>query len=173
MLDRVVIKESEFVLTVIGYEFGPEGQNLYTLADDQGNRFTALYEDLTWIEPARVQNKYERLKMYVIVKDPAPYPVGLGVNALAHASFMAARTFKGEVFEDWINHSFRKVTCQVTPEQFDQCIAEYEMMGMGRDVGYVVFNENDWEDRDMAAAFMPRYRMPEIFRTLKLHSSEA
>lgn len=102
--------------------------------------------------------------MYILVKNTAP--IGLGINAVGHATFMAAQRFTSDVFKEWNEKSFRKVTCLVSPEEFDMAIEAITQI----DGSYVVFNENDWNDQDLSVAFEPRYSFPEIFKTFKLHS---
>jgi hypothetical protein len=137
--------------------------NEYKVITTSSGPFVAKEEDLVLITPNKTKKKYEYLAMYVIVKDTAP--IGLGINACTHAGFMAGINFGGQDYEDWLNHSFRKRTCLVTPEQFDACIREIEFVNGD----YVVFKENDWNDQELSAAFSPMYNFPRIFKTLKLH----
>ena len=160
-LDEVSYASDEQVFSVIGYD---ESNKTYTLLDPYGVLVTDVDEsDIIFIRSKKRNVKFDFLAMYVIVKDTAP--IGLGINACTHAGFMAGRSFFGEVFEDWMKFSFRKRTCLVSPEEFDKCIEEIKNV----DGDYVVFNENDWGNQDLSAAFSPRYSFPPIFKTLKLH----
>lgn len=160
-LDEVSYASDEQVFSVIGYD---ESNKTYTLLEPYGVLVTDVDEsDIIFIRSKKRNVKFDFLAMYVIVKDTAP--IGLGINACTHAGFMAGRTFSGQVFQDWMNFSFRKRTCLVSPEEFDKCIEEIKKV----DGDYVVFNENDWGNQDLSAAFAPRYSFPSIFKTLKLH----
>lgn len=160
-LDEVAYANHEQVYSVVGYN---ETTNGYTLLHSYGTLLKDIQEDdITFIRSKKPIIKYDFLAMYVIVKDTAP--IGLGINACTHAGFMAGRTFSGQVFQDWMKFSFRKRTCLVSPEEFDKCIEEIKKV----DGDYVVFNENDWGNQDLSAAFAPRYSFPPIFKTLKLH----
>lgn len=188
LLDRVVVDGQEEVLTVIevntrtvatnntwnasgsissGGLFSfpySDTETAYKLAYSDGYNTTLAYEkDMTLVGSASKQLKADLLKMYVLVKNTAP--IGLGINAVGHATFMAAQNFESKVFKIWEINSFRKVTCLVSPEEFDAAIEAIKEV----DGNYIVFNENDWNDQDLSVAFEPRYSFPEIFKTFKLH----
>lgn len=194
LLDRVVVDDCEEVLTVVevnpqqvlfnhsssissnnsglighlgawggGYSPFSDQGGFYTLAYSEGRTRLARESEMTLVGQTRPQMKYDLLKMYVLVKNTAP--IGLGINAVGHATFMAAQNFESTVFKIWEINSFRKVTCLVSPEEFDAAIEAIKEVGWK----YVVFNENDWYDQDLSVAFEPRYSFPEIFKTFKLH----
>lgn len=164
LLDRVIIDESDEVLTIIAYN-GFEHDMLYTLADSDGNVYDDIPESrLTYIGPPRKTIKYDLLKMYILVKDSAP--IGLGINGCTHAGYLAGKTFDSPIMKDWEEKSFRKVTCIVSDANFYNAIkAIKEVNG-----NYLIFKENDWGDKELSVAFEPRYSFPEIFKTLDLHS---
>jgi hypothetical protein len=136
----------------------------YTLLAPNGDmRHNIKAQQMKLIRHTEAKSKYDSLAMYVIVKNTAP--IGLGINACTHAGYLAGRKFSGQDFEDWEKYSFRQRTCLVSPEEFDECIRASEETGGA----YVIFNENDWNDQDLSAAFSPRYSFPPIFKKLKLH----
>ena len=57
------------------------------------------------------------MKMYICIKQDTP--VGMAMNAAAHASLMCHQAFSeyGE-YMDWLDNSFKKVTCAVTDAEF-------------------------------------------------------
>lgn len=160
ILDRVARKNFEEVWTVIANE----EIGYVTLANTDNEIATVLESDLTYIYSEKTKNKYDFLKMYVLVKDTAP--IGLGINACSHVGFLAAKTFDSSIADEWEKCSFKKVTCLVSPEQFDEAIKEIEKINGN----FVVFNEDDWDNQDISVAFEPRYSFPDIFKTFKLHS---
>ena len=189
ILDRVVTDNVDEVLTVVDntsigmipknepyWTFNNNNEGLFSLsghlessiiykvADSSGNIISVPENKLTLVGSPRKQLKADLLKMYILVKNTAP--IGLGINAVGHATFMAGQTFNSDVFNEWKEKSFRKVTCLVSPEEFDAAISAIKNVGGN----YVVFNENDWNDQDLSVAFEPRYSFPEIFRTFNLHS---
>lgn len=162
ILDKVVWDTFPEVYTVIG--FG-QIKNTYNIIQPfSEKRFDVPESDLTLIYSEKPKNKYDFLKMYVLVKDTAP--IGLGINACSHVGFLAAKTFDSQITDEWEKCSFKKVTCLVSPEQFDEAIKEIEKIGGN----YVRFNEDDWECQDISVAFEPRYSFPDIFKTFNLHS---
>lgn len=180
LLDRVVVKDNDEVLTVIGSDIDLNFQSSpyyhssgailssrvtkYYVADSSGNTSSIPGNLLTLVGSPRKQLKADLLKMYILVKNTAP--IGLGINAVGHATFMAGQTFNSDIFNEWKEKSFRKVTCLVSPEEFDAAISAIKNVSGN----YVVFNENDWNDQDLSVAFEPRYSFPEVFKTFKLHS---
>lgn len=188
ILDQVVVNTSDEVLTVIEntsigmipvdkpYSYANSTYGLFTfanhlqssiiykLAASDGTIITVPENEITLVGSPRKKLKADLLKMYILVKNTAP--VGLGINAVGHATFMAAQRFTSDIFKEWNEKSFRKVTCLVSPEEFDMAIEAITKI----DGSYVVFNENDWDNQDLSVAFEPIYSFPEIFKTFKLHS---
>jgi len=80
--------------------------------------------------------------------------------------FLAAKTFDNQISEEWEKCSFKKVTCLVSEEQFNEAIKEVEKINGN----YIVFNEDDWDNQNISVAFEPRYSFPDIFKTFKFHS---
>lgn len=160
ILDKVARAGDEFIYTVIDRDLNGD----ITIANPLGDQFDVPESDLTLIYSEKPKNKYDFLKMYVLVKDTAP--IGLGINACSHVGFLAAKTFNSSIADEWEKCSFKKVTCLVSPEQFDEAIREIEKINGN----FVRFNEDDWDNQDISVAFEPRYSFPEIFKTFKLHS---
>ena len=160
ILDKVARKNFEEVWTVIGV-----GEVGYVRLANADNELATVFEsDLTLIYSEKPKSKYDFLKMYILVKDTAP--IGLGINACSHVGFLAAKSFDSQIAEEWEKCSFKKVTCLVSEEEFDDAIGEIEKIGGN----FVRFNEDDWDNQDISVAFEPRYSFPEIFKTFKLHS---
>lgn len=182
ILDRVAHIDHEEVLTVV--EIKPSEQPHYSgmlyagvhvaeykpdilvVSDSNGLTFPVKDTDCTFISRMKTRSKYDDLAMYIIVKDTVP--TGLGVNGAVHAGYIAAKTFNSPLHEEWEKNSFRKRTCIVTEEEYDLAIEEIKRVGGN----FIEFNENDWHDQNIAAAFEARYSWPPIFKQIKLHSSE-
>ena len=99
------------------------------------------------------------LKVYILIKDYVP--VGHAVNSAAHASLMMYLAFeKRQEVKDWLEHSFKKVTCVVSPEVFEQA-KNFE--------DKVIVTESNFDDEELAMAFCPREEWPEFFKKLKLY----
>lgn len=113
------------------------------------------------------QSKYDYLKAYILIKDTAP--IGLGINAASHCGFLLNKLNGCDNFKEWEKNSFRKVTCLVTNEQFE------EAMAMTNPCDRIVFVENDWDGHEtepMGVVFAPKYSFPDFFRSFKLHSGK-
>jgi hypothetical protein len=160
-LDKVARDGFDNVWTIVGYN-GHSGKCVM-IADAEGGFSEVAEDELTYIYSEKTAIKYDSLAMYVIVKNTAP--IGLGINACTHAGYLAAKKFKGEIHTDWEKHSFRKRTCLVSEEEYNECIKS--IIALNGD--YLEFIENDWGDRALSAAFAPRYSFPSIFKKIKLH----
>jgi peptidyl-tRNA hydrolase len=58
-----------------------------------------------------------KMKMYIAIKDSTP--VGMAMNAAAHAGLMCHLEYHNDpVYQDWLANSFKKVTCAVTEAEF-------------------------------------------------------
>lgn len=164
ILDKVARAGDAEIYTVVGYNCDA---NEYNIAHPL---FEILFDipesELTFIYSEKPRSKYDFLKMYILVKDTAP--IGLGINACSHVGFLAAKTFDSSIAEEWETCSFKKVTCLVSEDEFDEAIKEIEKIG-GK---FVRFFEDDWDkdDKNISVAFEPRYSFPDIFKTFKLHS---
>lgn len=60
---------------------------------------------------------YSKYRMYILVKD---FPPSVAINSAVHGGMSAYASWNGEEdFDGWFENSFRKITCKVTPEQFE------------------------------------------------------
>ena len=104
------------------------------------------------------------MKMYICIKqDTAP---GMAMNAAAHAGLMCHLKYGSFDNEDedymiWLNDSFKKVTCAVTP-------AEFAMLKELED-SFVV-TESRLDNAELAVVLKPRHdtEWPEFVNLLKL-----
>ena len=103
------------------------------------------------------------MKMYICIKDDIP--VGIAINSAAHASLMCHLRF-GEAEGDanyatWLEKSFKKVTCAVTP-------AEFAMLKEVSD--HIVVTESRLQGQEVAIVLCPRpdTNWPEFVNLLKL-----
>jgi peptidyl-tRNA hydrolase len=90
------------------------------------------------------------MKMYICLKDDLS--VGMAMNSAAHAGLMCHLSFvHKENYNIWLNKSFKKVTCAVTPAEFamlkelpdTQLVTESRMNG--QEVGIVLCPRPDTE----------------------------
>jgi hypothetical protein len=169
ILDRVVFDESCDVWVVIGASDSPFGVDL-TLINDEG--VIAEKHSSVVHSAGRVRlpsDKYEILKMYVVVDNTAP--VGLGVNAVGHVKYQYARKHGDEYSQVvWEDNSFRCVTCTASPDEMNLLVEKAALKG----IKALPFFEPDWPvvgtDRPMSIAFGASYEFPEEFSKLELHS---
>ena len=103
------------------------------------------------------------MKMYICIKDDLP--VGMAMNSAAHAGLMGHVRF-GEIdgdkdYLDWLENSFKKVTCAVTP-------AEFAMLKTVED--HIVVTESRLNGQEVAIVLKPRQpnKWPEFVNMLKL-----
>jgi peptidyl-tRNA hydrolase len=99
------------------------------------------------------------MKMYIAIRDSIP--VGFAINSAGHASLIAYLKWHDDVdFQDWMLYSFKKVTCKVTDEEFEQlkCLDRV-----------VVVTESALKGEEVAVVLAPRKKWPEIVRQLKLY----
>ena len=100
------------------------------------------------------------MKMYICIKDSTP--VGMAMNAAAHAGLMCHLKFsEDEDYRDWLDNSFKKVTCSVTP-------AEFAMLKEVDD--YLIVTESRMDNAELAIVLKPRNDndWPEFVNLLKL-----
>jgi hypothetical protein len=98
------------------------------------------------------------MKMYIAIKDWVP--TGYAINTAAHAGLIGYLEF-GHLQDtcDWLEHSFKKVTCMVSDEEF----AELKKVRDGRAI-----TESRLDNDEVGIVFAPRAEWPEIFKTLRL-----
>ena len=87
------------------------------------------------------------MKMYICIKDDTQ--VGMAMNAAAHAGLMCHMKFceDGDYLE-WLEKSFKKVTCAVTP-------AEFAMLKELPDT--FVVTESRLDNAELAVVLKPRH----------------
>lgn len=100
------------------------------------------------------------MKMYICIKDSIP--TGMAMNAAAHAGLMCHLEFHTMPdYQEWLNKSFKKVTCAVTPAEF----------AMLKDLdGHLVVTESRMDNAELAIVLTPRQdnEWPEFVNLLKL-----
>lgn len=100
------------------------------------------------------------MKMYICIKDDTQ--PGMAMNAAAHAGLMCHLKFceDGDYLE-WLDKSFKKVTCAVTP-------AEFAMLKELPDT--FVVTESRLNNAELAVVLKPRHDndWPEFVNLLKL-----
>ena len=98
--------------------------------------------------------------MYICIKDNTP--VGMAMNAAAHAGLMCHLKFSDDgEYLDWLDNSFKKVTCAVTD-------AEFAMLKTLPD--HVIVTESRMNNAELAVVLKPRQpnEWPEFVNLLKL-----
>lgn len=101
-----------------------------------------------------------KLKMYILVPDNVPnnfVPV-----SCAHAALACYVKFQHvPVLKDWFDHSFKKVVCRVSIDQFEHAKYFY-----GDAAALIV--ESDLEHMEVALAIPPQHEWPDFMRKYKL-----
>ena len=100
------------------------------------------------------------MKMYIAIKDWVP--TGHALNIAAHAGLIGWLEF-GNLpdTQEWLDVSFKKVTCMVSDEEFAELKKVYNCK---------VITESRLDNDEVAIVFAPRKKeqWPPIMRTLKL-----
>jgi len=110
-------------------------------------------------EKKRIENK-KRSKMYILVRDSMP--MGIQANSVAHAALGCYLKFKEHPsVDEWLQYSFRKVTCEVTDEEFKAAKLEAD--------DWVLITEDTMGGAEIAIAFRPRSNYPESFKKFQLY----
>lgn len=100
------------------------------------------------------------MKMYICIKDDTQ--VGMAMNAAAHAGLMCHLKFSEDLdYLEWLEKSFKKVTCSVTP-------TEFAMLKELPDT--FVVTESRLNNAELAVVLKPRHNndWPEFVNLLKL-----
>ena len=98
--------------------------------------------------------------MYICIKDDTP--VGMAMNAAAHAGLMCHLEFSESLeYLEWLDKSFKKVTCAVTPAEF----AMLKELSAN-----VIVTESRMDNAELAVVLCPRpdQDWPEFVNLLKL-----
>lgn len=99
------------------------------------------------------------MKMYILVREK--FPLGHQANCAAHASLGCYLKFQNDPnMRDWLEYSFRKVTCAVTDKQFEAAKRLFD--------DYVIVKEDALNDAEIAIAFCPREEYDDWFSGLRL-----
>jgi len=111
-----------------------------------------------------LKSKTEKIKsyskVYILLKDTVN--VGHAINGAAHASLSMYLQHKDNPYvQEWVQNSFRKVTCKVTEEEFE--------LAKTFGIEYVTITESMLNGQEIALAFLPRTEFPEFFKLLKLY----
>ena len=100
--------------------------------------------------------------MYLLVK--SGLPLGHQVNCVAHAAIKCYLEYQDHPeTQEWLENSFRKVTCEVTPEQFE-IAKKYD--------DWIVFEEKDIGGEEVVLAFRPRKEWSQRFSSFRLFGSD-
>lgn len=100
------------------------------------------------------------MKMYICVKEELP--VGIAMNSAAHGSLMCHLKYGERAnYKMWLEKSFKKVTCAVTP-------AEFSMLKEVSD--NLIVTESRMNGQEVAVVLTPRpeTEYPEFVSLLKL-----
>lgn len=96
--------------------------------------------------------------MYILIRDDIP--LGHQINCAAHAALGCYLKFKDHPeVQEWLDNSFRKVTCRVSEKEFEQA-KQYE--------DWVLITESALGEKEVALAFRPRREWPKGFQFYKL-----
>lgn len=99
-----------------------------------------------------------KLKIYILIKETLD--VGHAVNCAAHASLMSWLKWKDDkIMQDWLK-SFRKVSCKVTNEQFEQAKQFSD---------FLIVTEDKICNGEVALVFKAREEWPKFFKFLRLY----
>jgi len=97
--------------------------------------------------------------MYILVLDDLP--LGHQINTACHASVACTLDYlETPEVKEWLDTSFRKVTCKVTRKEFD--------LSISKEKDYVIMTELNLDGRETCVAFKPRREYHKMFKFLKL-----
>jgi len=102
------------------------------------------------------------MKMYIAIKDWVP--TGHALNCAAHAGLIGWLAFQDQDYtKDWLKNSFKKVTCVVSEEEFE----ELKKVEHSK-----VITESRLDHYEVAIVLAPRPKdeWPPIMKTLRLWS---
>ncbi len=100
------------------------------------------------------------MKMYIAIKEWVP--TGHALNTAAHAGLIGYLEFKDlPETQDWLENSFKKVTCVVSDEEFTELL---------KVDNHYVMRESRLDHEVVGIVFAPRQEWPPIMKTLRLWS---
>ena len=98
--------------------------------------------------------------MYILILDDLS--VGHAINTACHAAVACTLKYQDSPeVEEWLDTSFRKVTCKVSRAIFDRAIL--------KESDYVIMTELNLDNRVTAVAFKPRDEYHKMFKFLTLY----
>lgn len=100
------------------------------------------------------------MKMYIAIKEWVP--TGHSLNCAAHAGLIGWLSFKDlPDTQTWLNESFKKVTCMVSDEEFEE---------LKKVMHSKVITESRLDNEEIGIVFAPRpsSEWPAIMKTLRL-----
>ena len=101
-------------------------------------------------------------KIYILIKDWVD--IGHAINTAAHASLLLYIRNKDNLeLKEWLENSFRKVTCKVTEKEFEKA----KEFG-----GYEIVTVMAFDNGEVALVFLPRNEWPKFFKFLKLYGKD-
>lgn len=99
-------------------------------------------------------------RMYILILEGVP--LGLAINAAAHAAVACTLQYQeSSEVKEWLQDSFRKVTCKVTQDELDRATA-YENQ-------FIYMTELALDNQITAVAFKPREEYHKMFKYLRLY----
>ncbi len=99
-------------------------------------------------------------RMYILVLDDIP--LGHAINTAAHAATACTLKYlETEEVREWLDTSFRKVTCKVSRKEFEKAIDVEQ--------DFVIMTELNLDGRETAVAFKPRDEYHKAFKFFKLY----
>lgn len=100
------------------------------------------------------------MKMYIVILEWVP--TGHALNTAAHAGLIGWLEYQHlPETQEWLDTSFKKVTCVVSEEEFR------ELMNVEN---RYIMTESRLDDAVVGAVFAPRKEWPPIMNTLRLWS---
>lgn len=99
------------------------------------------------------------LKMYFLVRDSID--LGHAILSVGHGAVAAHLKFSGlEVYQEWLDTSFRKVVCCVTDTEFEYA-KQFD--------NHVLMTESALEGAETCMVFCPREQWPKAFTYYRLY----
>ncbi|KKN26721.1 hypothetical protein LCGC14_0872030 [marine sediment metagenome] len=106
--------------------------------------------------------KKKHMKMYILTRKSIS--LGHQANCIGHVVLACYLKFQDHPdIKDWMEYSYRKVTCQVSDEEFEEAKTLCE--------DWVAMEENDLDGAEVAIAFRPREKFPKKFEEYQLFGS--
>jgi len=99
-------------------------------------------------------------RMYILILEDVP--LGHAINTACHAAVACTLAYQDtDEVKEWLEDSFRKVTCKVTQKQLEQCIVVED--------DFVIMTELNLDGRVTSVAFKPRDEYHKCFKFLSLY----